>query len=277
MSSTSLISAQNISVSRQRKLILDHVSLDIEPNDFLTIIGPNGAGKSMLLKCLLGFYEPDQGQIIQKPNLRIGYVPQRLVADRSVPITVRRFLALRKKTSKEELARIVEDCDIHTQLDKQLNVLSGGELQRVLLARALLDQPELLILDEPAQNLDINGQLAFYKRLDHIFTQRDISVLMVSHDLHLVLSSTQRVVCLYHHICCTGAPATITKDPAFVNLFGNDMADLMAVYNHDHNHRHDHAHDHAQYNETTDTSHQPFSDAASQIIAPLEDKGGHHD
>ena len=129
-------------------------------------------------------------------------------------------------------------------MNKPLHVLSGGELQRVLLARSLLGEPELLVLDEPAQNLDISGQLEFYKLLEKIYLERPLSILMVSHDLHMVMATTKQVVCLFHHICCSGEPQAVTKDPEFISLFGKDMANMMAVYQHSHNHSHaDHSHD----------------------------------
>ncbi len=234
-----IIAAENVSVIRQGNQILQDVSVDIGADDFITVIGPNGAGKSMLLKCLMGFYQPDHGKIIRKKDLKIGYVPQRLMADNTMPITVRRFLSLRKKTHEASLQSTIEETGIEEFLDRQISVLSGGELQRVLLARSLLDDPELLVLDEPAQNLDIVGQISFYKLLERIYSERDLSVLMVSHDLHLVMASTRKVICLFHHICCSGEPQTVAKDPEFISLFGTEMANMMAAYHHNHNHTHD--------------------------------------
>jgi zinc transport system ATP-binding protein len=240
----SLIKASNISVSRQAKSILNDVSITVGERDFITVIGPNGAGKSMMLKCLMGFYTPDSGEIIRKSNLRIGYVPQRILPDRTLPITTQRFIVLRKKADAFSVRKIAEETGIAEVMEKPLHVLSGGELQRTLLARALLDNPELLVLDEPAQNLDISGQLAFYKLLEKIYAERNISILMVSHDLHMVMASTKQVVCLFHHICCSGEPHAVTQDPEFISLFGNDMAKMMSVYQHSHNHKHD-GHSHA--------------------------------
>lgn len=234
-----LIEARDISVVKQGKHILENVSINIGKHDFITIVGPNGAGKSMLLKCLMLFYRPDSGTVKQKNNLKIGYVPQRLLPEHTMPITVKRFLTLRKKVEASSLQRTVEETNIAEVLHKQLSVLSGGELQRVLLARSLLNDPELLVLDEPAQNLDISGQLSFYKLLERIYQERSLSILMVSHDLHMVMASTKQVVCLFHHVCCAGEPQVVTKDPEFISLFGNDMADMMAVYQHSHNHTHD--------------------------------------
>tara|TARA_R100000005_G_scaffold96614_1_gene85164 strand:+ start:1025 stop:1885 length:861 start_codon:yes stop_codon:yes gene_type:complete len=245
---TELLAARHVSVYRDGRTILEDVSLGVGEKDFITIIGPNGAGKSMLLKCMMGFYAPSEGAVVRRDGLKIGYVPQRLVADHTVPIRVRRFLTLRRKARPADIERVAEETGISDYLDQSLHVLSGGELQRVLLARALLDNPDLLVLDEPAQNLDVTGQLAFYKLIDRIYSERNVSILMVSHDLHLVMSSTREVVCLYHHICCSGEPHLVTRDPEFIGLFGQDMARLMAVYNHshDHEHGHDHGHDHSQ-------------------------------
>lgn len=235
-----LIAAKNISVFRDGRSVLRDVSVTIGHRDFITIIGPNGAGKSMLLKCLMGFYQPDEGDVTQSSDLRIGYVPQRLVADQSIPISVRRFLNLRKKSDDEVFKNIVQETEIGRVLDQPLAVLSGGELQRVLLARALLDQPTLLVLDEPAQNLDITGQLAFYRLIEKIYRENEISILMVSHDLHLVMSATKNVLCLSGEVCCYGEPSSVAQDPAFITLFGEDMANMMASYHH-----HDHPHDHS--------------------------------
>lgn len=235
-----LISAQQLTVIRQSQTILHDVSLAVGTRDFITIIGPNGAGKSMLLKCLIGLYKPDKGRIVRKPELKIGYVPQRLHAAHTLPITVRRFLSLRKKAAAAAVERVVQEAAIENVLAKPLHVLSSGELQRVLVARALLDRPQLLILDEPAQNLDVSGQLSFYKSLERIYRQRRLSILMVSHDLHLVVSCTRKVVCLFRHVCCSGEPHAVAQDPRFIALFGDDMARMMAVYHHTHDHRHEH-------------------------------------
>ncbi len=239
---TALIEATEISVIRNKKRILDKVSLAIAPRDFVTIIGPNGAGKTMLLKTMLGFFAPDSGAVQSRQPLRIGYMPQKIVPDAILPLNVRGFLGLRHTASADKIAQIAAETDCTALLNTQLHALSGGEMQRVLLARALINDPELLVLDEPAQNLDVTGQLAFYKKIEEIYAARDIAILMVSHDLHLVMASTQKVVCLFHHICCSGAPQTVTRDPEFIALFGDDMARMMAVYPHDHDHNHDHAH-----------------------------------
>ena len=240
---TTLIEGIDICLTRQERTILSNVSLKIDSGDFITLIGPNGAGKSMLLKTLLGLIKPDSGRVIRKDGLRIGFVPESLNIDPTLPLSVQRFLTL--NANKDELDdEIIAETNITDLLDRQMTNLSGGERQRVLLARALHANPEILILDEPAQNLDMSGQLNLYALMEKIFELRKIAILMVSHDLHLVMSSTQKVVCLYEHICCSGEPQAVAKDPEFISLFGQDMARLLSVYPHAHDHSHDHDHEH---------------------------------
>lgn len=234
-----LLAADRLNLTRRGKHILRDVSLMVGERDFVTVVGPNGAGKSMLLKALMGLEVVDSGTVTRAPDLRLGYVPQRLVPDPAIPLTVRRFLYLRKRVPEGALLQVAEETGVAAHLDCALAVLSGGELQRVLLARALLDSPDLLVLDEPAQNLDVGGQLAFYKLLEKLYRERGFSILMVSHDLHLVMASTRRVVCLFHHVCCSGEPHVVTRDPEFTALFGDDMARMMAVYHHEHHHDHE--------------------------------------
>ena len=237
-----LISAKNVSVLKHKKSILDNIDIQISKNDFITIIGPNGAGKTMLLKCLMGFYKPTSGRIERKEKLKIGYMPQSINVIGTMPMTVKDFITVRKEYDDISLNKVIIEVNIGEIVNKQLSVLSGGELQRVLLARSLLNNPDLLILDEPAQNLDISGQLNFYKLIQEIYSKRNISILMVSHDLHLVMVSTKKVLCLYKHICCSGAPQQIAKDPEFLSMFGKDMANMMSIYQHSHDHNHDHSH-----------------------------------
>ncbi len=241
MDTRKLIAAQAISIEHHNRHILDKVSLHISEGDFITLIGPNGAGKSILLKTMLGLYTPDSGKVTRRANLRIGYVPEKIDIESSLPLSVLRFLQSgikHTKATQSNMDEIIEETQIAPLLTHQLITLSSGEIQRVLLARALVLSPDLLILDEAAQNLDISSQLHFYELIEKIYQSRTIAILMVSHDLNFVMSSTRKVVCLYHHICCEGAPQTVAKDPEFINLFGKDMARMMSVYPHHHDHKH---------------------------------------
>jgi zinc transport system ATP-binding protein len=241
---TALISAKNVGVTRQGREILADISLDIQPQDFLTIIGPNGAGKSTLLTCLMGFFAPNTGSVTHHPDLRIGYVPQRISIESTIPILVHRFLNLQYRKHSVDSDSIIEQTGIAHLLRSPVQHLSGGELQRVLLARSLMGNPNMLILDEPVQNLDVSSQLSFYRLLDTIYSTQNIGIVMVSHDLHMVMASTRRVICLYHHICCSGEPHIVARDPQFAALFGEDVARMMAVYHHSHTHTHHHDHAH---------------------------------
>lgn len=238
-----LVTASGLSVRQGGRQVLRDVSMQIGVRDFITVIGPNGAGKSTLLKCLLGSQRLDGGSIRRRDGLRVSYVPQRFAPDHVMPITVRRFMRLRKGGDDAAIAKAAQETGVSEVMDRMLFALSGGELQRVLLARSLLDEPELLVLDEPAQNLDISGQIAFYRLLDEIYRNRELSILMVSHDLHMVMSSTKQVICLFHHVCCSGEPHAVAKDPEFIALFGKDMANMVAVYQHHHSHGHSHGND----------------------------------
>lgn len=238
MPAAPVIQVKDISLmSRKGSLALDQVSLQVDAGDFITIIGPNGAGKSVLLKCILGLLRPDSGAVIRRPGLRVGYIPQKMAVERSIPINVQQFLRLARKAPPAELLVRTGVADI---LQTPLRALSGGEIQRVLLARALAAEPELLVLDEPAQNLDISGQSRLYQLLEEIHRERGIGILMVSHDLHLVMASSRKVICLFHHICCSGEPRAVSQDPKFLSLFGDDFHRLMAVYSHQHGHDHQH-------------------------------------
>lgn len=244
-----LIEATELRVRRHGGLVLDNVSLTLGERDFITLIGPNGAGKSVLLRHLLKLESPNSGTVKHRQGIRIGYVPERFQIDPTLPMPVRRFLTLNNNQSAEAVEALALEANCGGLLDKPLANLSGGELQRVLLARALSGNPHVLMLDEPAQNLDVSGQLQFYQLIDALYEKRNLSVLMVSHDLHMVMSSTRQVVCLYHHICCSGAPDSVARDPEFVQMFGAEMAQMMAVYQHSHAHDHTHDHEHAHLHE----------------------------
>mgnify|MGYP006394399175 CR=1 FL=1 len=232
-----LITADNLSFSRQGRRIIDRVSLTLDRREVLTIIGPNGAGKTSLIKLILGLEAPDAGQVGRLPGLVIGYVPQKIELQTTLPLPVRRFLALTGRSVSEQREALAQT-GIEERYDSQVSRLSGGEMQRLLLARALLRKPDLLVLDEPAQGVDINGQASLYALIRRLRDRLNCGVIMISHDLHLVMASTDRVICLNHHVCCSGHPEKISSDPAFVETFGPEVARSLAVYSHHHNHEH---------------------------------------
>ena len=235
-----LITADNISLNHQGKNILDSVSFSLHQGEFITLIGPNGAGKSSLIKVLLGLINQDSGTVKYNKNIRLGYTPQTFSPNPFIPISVIDFLSLNQKVETVFTNEITVLTGIEDLLDSPLKKLSGGELQKVLLARALLSKPNVLILDEPAQNLDIDGQMQLYKLIQDIHQKNNCAVLMVSHDLHRVMKESTQVLCLYHHICCQGHPETILNDEQFSDLFADQINDLMTTYEHHHNHQHKH-------------------------------------
>ena len=238
--SDALITLNNISLSHNGKNVLDDVSFKLHEGEFITLIGPNGAGKSSLIKVLLGVIKQDSGDITYTDNIRLGYTPQTFSANPFIPISVKDFLTLNQKLDSEFMLKTFELTGINDLLKSPLKNLSGGELQKVLLTRALLNKPNVLILDEPAQNLDVDGQMQLYKLIQDIHQQQNCAVLMVSHDLHRVMKESTQVLCLYHHICCEGLPESILKDEKFNDLFADQINDLMATYEHHHNHHHEH-------------------------------------
>ena len=233
-----LISAKNIHLSFGAGPILQNVDLEISANEVLTLIGPNGAGKTTLVRLLLGLLKPDSGEIHRKEGLTIGYVPQVFVVDPSFPLTVRRLLSLTQKPSRKQMEEHLEEVGAAGMIEQPVQSLSGGERQRVLLARALLRNPDLLVLDEPIQNVDITGQAELYNLIAKIRNDRGCGVLMISHDLHVVMAFTDRVVCLNKHVCCSGHPEAVSKHPEYLALFGTQAAESLAIYTHDHDHVH---------------------------------------
>ncbi len=234
-----LINASNISLQIEQRQILENISLQVAKEQIVTLIGPNGAGKTSLVKIVLGLLKPSCGTVTLKKGLRIGYMPQRLHIDPSMPVSVDRFLKLAVNANRSEISSVLKEVGASALLNSQLHSLSGGELQRVLLARALIQAPQLLVLDEPVQGVDVNGQAELYRLIESIRTRHKCGILLISHDLHLVMSATDEVICLNQHVCCHGHPEQVSNDPAYLELFGKKDAETLAVYTHHHNHSHD--------------------------------------
>jgi zinc transport system ATP-binding protein len=234
-----LISARGLGITRNGRDLLSDVDLDIHEREIVTLIGPNGAGKTTLVRVLLGLEKPDRGDVRRRKGLRIGYVPQRFDVDSVIPMTVARFLRIGGSETIERITAILSDVDASYTRDQQLIELSGGELQRVVLARALLRLPNLLVLDEPVQGVDYAGEAELYNLIGRLRDKHGFGVLLVSHDLHIVMAKSDRVVCLNRHVCCSGVPDTVAQHPAYVRLFGAEAARALAVYRHHHDHSHD--------------------------------------
>jgi zinc transport system ATP-binding protein len=236
----SLLSVSGLTLKIQKRTILDNVQFDIQAGQIVTLIGPNGAGKSSLIRCVLGLQPYQTGKVTVQKSVRIGYMPQKMHVEQSLPITVDRFLALGPKSTKDKRLSALKRVSVDHIANAPLQTISGGEQQRVLLARALLNKPQLMILDEPAQGVDINGQADLYQLVKSIRDELGCGVLMVSHDLHLVMSATDQVLCLNHHICCSGHPDEVTKSDEFISIFGHQtIHPTLAHYTHHHDHTHD--------------------------------------
>lgn len=240
----SLISVEQLSVSYGEHRALHDVSLIVEPNEIVTIVGPNGSGKTTLLRAIVGAIPATQGAVVKKPGLRIGYVPQRLHVDPTFPITVARFLGLPNGVPKAALVSALDRAGVPDIAPRQLSQLSGGQLQRVLLARALVNSPDLLMLDEPTQGLDQPASAAFYRLIEDVRAETGCSVLMISHELHVVMAASDRVICLNGHVCCQGTPDIVSSAPEYRALFGSGAGGALALYRHDHDHTHDDGCDH---------------------------------
>lgn len=245
INSATLLDVTGVNLSLRGQPILQDIALRLEQGRILTVIGLNGSGKTTLLKVILGLVKPDQGRIWLRPGSRIGYMPQRLSIDETLPMTVQRFMQLgvrqvRGKAGLQKVQAALAETGAERVLGTPLQALSGGELQRVLLARALLREPDLLVLDEPVQAVDVAGQYELYDLISTIRDRHHCGILLVSHDLHLVLPASDQVICMNHHICCAGTPEHVTQHPAFRQLFGQERARHMAIYRHHHDHQHDH-------------------------------------
>jgi zinc transport system ATP-binding protein len=270
---TNIVKLDNCGLYRGRRWIVRGISISINRGEIVTLIGPNGSGKSSTARMVLGLMDPDEGSVHRDNGLGIGYVPQKLTIDWTLPLSVSRFMELTGKLPAQTIMSALEKTGVAHLLRSEMRSLSGGETQRVMLARALAKRPDLLVLDEPVQGVDFNGETALYDLIKAHRDQTGCAVLMVSHDLHVVMAATDKVICLNGHICCQGTPKAVTQSPAYHALFGARASGSIAIYEHHHDHthladgrvahadgsitehchpadghhhHHDHSHDHAQ-------------------------------
>lgn len=232
-----LLRARGVDLHRAGGTVLSGVDVAVHAGEVVTVIGPNGAGKTTLLKTVLGLIEPDRGNI-ERYYVGVGYMPQRLRLDPILPLTVKRFLEIAGRGRNGRIADRLAEVGAGHVIDRALQDISGGELQRVMLARALLGEPELLVLDEPAQGVDVAGQAELFALIRSVRDRRGLGVLMTSHDLHLVMAAADWVICLNGHVCCAGKPEAVSRDPTYVDLLGGALAQNIAVYRHHHDHHH---------------------------------------
>lgn len=264
-----LVGLDDLGVRRGGRWLVRGVTFDIRRGEIVTLIGPNGSGKSTTARAVVGVLRPDEGTVARAAGVSVGYVPQRLAIDRTLPLTVSRLMTLTATHTPAEIAAALEEVGIGHLAKAQVQSLSGGEFQRALLARAMLRRPDLLVLDEPVQGVDYTGEAALYELIGAIRDRTGCGILLISHDLHVVMAATDTVICLNGHVCCRGTPQAVAVDPKYRQLFGQRAAGALAVYSHSHDHTHladgrvlhsdgsitDHCHPHDGHHH--DHPHQP--------------------
>ena len=232
-----LVKLDNVGISINDKWLVKGVSLQVEKNKIVTLIGPNGSGKSTTAKIALGIYKKIQGKVEKYTN-KVGYVPQKISIDWTLPLRVKDFMTLTESLDNETITEALSLTGVIHLKEKNLSDLSGGEFQRVLLARAISKKPELLVLDEPVQGVDFTGEIALYELIKKICDELNCGILLISHDLHTVMTATDHVVCLNGHVCCSGSPIDVAKNNEYKALFGEQASQILTRYEH----RHDHIH-----------------------------------
>jgi len=237
-----LVKVDRVGVQRDGKWLIRHVSLAVRPGEIVTLIGPNGSGKSTTARSMLGLVPISEGNVHRRDGLRIGYVPQKLAVDWTLPMSVRRLMSLTGRQTNADVETALTEVGIADLADAQVHRLSGGEFRRALLARALIRKPELLVLDEPVQGVDFAGEIELYDLIRRIRDRLACGILLISHDLHIVMAETDTVVCLDGHVCCSGTPQSVAEMSEYKALFGPRAAERLAIYRHHHDHHHHHDH-----------------------------------
>ncbi|TCD16735.1 metal ABC transporter ATP-binding protein [Oricola cellulosilytica] len=233
-----LVSLDNAGIRRDGRWLVRGVDLSVRPGEIVTLIGPNGSGKSTTAKLALGILKPDHGIARRRDGLRVGYVPQKLSVDWTLPLSVERFLRLIARVARDDIEAAVARTGIGHLRRAEVRNLSGGEFQRVMLARAIARRPDLLVLDEPVQGVDFSSEIALYELIGRLRDELRCGVLLISHDLHVVMAATDRVICLNGHVCCEGTPTAVASSDAYKQLFGARDGPALAVYEHQHDHTH---------------------------------------
>ncbi|EJT04994.1 metal ABC transporter ATP-binding protein [Rhizobium sp. CCGE 510] len=233
-----LVSLENVGVVRNGRWLVRGVEFSVSRGEIVTLIGPNGSGKSTSAKAAIGVLKPDEGRVERKAGLKVGYVPQKLSIDWTLPLSVRRLMTLTGPLPERDMLSALESAGVAHMLDAEVQHLSGGEFQRALMARAIARKPDLLVLDEPVQGVDFSGEIALYDLIKSIRNATGCGILLISHDLHVVMAETDTVICLNGHVCCRGTPEAVSRSPEYVRLFGSRAAQTLAVYSHHHDHTH---------------------------------------
>lgn len=233
-----LVSLNGAGIERSGRWLVRGIDLSVQSGEIVTLIGPNGSGKSTTAKMALGILKPDEGTSVRRRDLVVGYVPQKISVDWTLPLTVSRFMHLTGRVGRADAEAAMKETGIDHLRSAEVRTLSGGEFQRVLLARAMARKPDLLVLDEPVQGVDFSGEIALYDLIKRIRDEIGCGILLISHDLHVVMAATDRVLCLNGHICCQGSPTAVASSAEYQTLFGKRAAATLAVYEHDHDHTH---------------------------------------
>lgn len=273
-----LVSTHSLGVYRDGRWLIRGIDLAVHAGQIVTLIGPNGSGKSTTVRSLLGLTKPSEGSVKRRAGLKVGYVPQRVQIDPILPVSVSRLISLTARYSREQIADALAAVGLAGKQDRPVQGLSGGEFQRVLLARALAGKPDLLVLDEPVQGVDFTGEIQLYDLIQQVRQDTGCGILLVSHDLHIVMAKTDSVICLNGHVCCHGSPQMVADNPEYIRLFGRRGADALAIYQHDHDHLHlpdgeiapsgAHNHNHGEH------SHHDHSDNSDHQHAPGKPNAG---